>query len=71
VDVIKWVEDGHKIAEADVYRYPEFVLNTPPPAPISLPDTYFKRAQDVIDRQIQLGGVHLAALLNETLRGSR
>jgi nuclease S1 len=71
VDVVKWAEDGHKVAEADVYRYAEFTPSGPPASPISLDAAYIKRAQGVIDRQLKLGGVHLAALLNETLGKSR
>jgi hypothetical protein len=67
VDVIRWVEDGHRIAAADAYHYPEFSVTAPPATAISLSDAYLKRAQADIDRQLEIGGVHLAALLNETL----
>jgi len=71
VDVVKWVEDGHKVAETDVYHYAGFSTSGPPAAPISLDEAYIKRAQAVIDSQLKLGGVHLAALLNETFGKSR
>jgi hypothetical protein len=67
VDVIRWVEAGHKLAEVDTYCYAEFVPGAPPALAITLNDDYWKRAQVVVDRQLQLGGVHLAALLNETI----
>lgn len=67
VDVIRWAEASHKVGVADVYHYPEFAAGTNPASPINLDDAYFRQAKADIDRQLQLGGVHLAALLNETL----
>jgi hypothetical protein len=71
VDVVRWVEDAHKIGVADVYNFPGFVPTGPPASPIALDDAYYKRAQTAIDRQLQLAGVRLAALLNETLGPTR
>jgi hypothetical protein len=69
VAVIRWAEDAHKVGVADVYHYPEFVVGANPASPINLDDAYVKRAKDVIDRQLQLAGVHLAALLNGAIGG--
>ena len=71
VDVVRWVEDAHRIGVADVYTFPGFVATGPPSSPITLDDAYYKRAQIAIDRQLQLAGVRLAALLNETLVPTR
>ena len=54
-------------AEAVVYQYPEFVRGVPPAAPIRLSEAYWQRAAPVVDRQLTLGGLRLAALLNATL----
>jgi hypothetical protein len=67
VNVIRWAEDSHRVGAADVYHYPEFAVDRSPTGNINLDDEYVKRAKADIDRQLQLGGVHLAALLNETL----
>jgi hypothetical protein len=71
VDVVRWVEDAHKIGVADAYNFPGFVPTGPPATPVTLDDSYYKRAQTAIDRQLQLAGVRLAALLNETLSPAR
>ena len=61
LDVVKWAEGNHDIALKVVYRYPGFVPTGPPVNPVALDESYRKAAIEVIDRQLQLGGVRLAA----------
>ena len=67
LDVVKWVEANHDVAVRFVYRYPGFSAAGPPADPVRLDDTYRQAAAPVIDRQLQVGGVRLAALLNALL----
>jgi hypothetical protein len=67
VDPVAWALESHARAERYVYQYPEFVLNTPPPAPIRLSEDYWRRAAPVVDECLKLAGLRLAALLNEVL----
>ena len=67
VDPRAWALESHARAEAVVYQYPEFVKGTPPTAPIRLTEAYWQRAAAVVDEQLKLGGVRLAAMLNTTL----
>jgi S1/P1 Nuclease len=65
VDVVRWAESAHRAGVESTYAFPEFTRGASPPAPIRLDDAYYRRAQEAVDRQLLLGGVHLAALLNE------
>ncbi|HXT68289.1 MAG TPA: S1/P1 nuclease [Vicinamibacterales bacterium] len=67
LDTVKWAEGNHDIALKVVYRYPGFAPTGPPTNPVVLDEAYRKAAIEVIDRQLQLGGVRLAALLNSLL----
>lgn len=67
-NVVSWSEASHKIAEDVVYKYPQFVKDETPKEPITLDQAYLKRAEPIIDRQLQLAGARLAVLLNATLR---
>ncbi|HSF99763.1 MAG TPA: S1/P1 nuclease [Vicinamibacterales bacterium] len=67
LDPLAWVLESHARAETYVYDYPEFVKDTPPPAPIRLAESYWQRAAPVVDERLTLGGLRLAALLNDTL----
>jgi len=55
---VDWALDAHKLAVDVVYVLPE---------DFKLGDDYYRRALPVVDRQLALAGVRLAALLNEIL----
>lgn len=67
LDVVKWAEGNHDIATKVVYRYLGFSPAGPPAEPVALDESYRKSALTTIDRQLQIGGVRLAALLNALL----
>ena len=67
LEVVKWVEANHEVAVRFVYRYPGFSPAGPPADPVGLDEAYRQAAAPVIDRQLQIGGARLAALLNSLL----
>lgn len=67
LDVVKWVEGNLDVAVRVVYRYPGFSASGPPAMPITLDAAYRAAAAPVIDRQLELGGARLAALLNSLI----
>jgi len=67
VNVVQWVEQAHAAAVEAVYRYPGFAAGQTPSSPVVLDAAHRARALKVINRQLQLAGVHLAAILNATL----
>lgn len=67
LDVVKWVQSNHDVAVRVVYRYAGFTPTGPTPEPVTLDEAYRQAAAPVIDRQLQLGGARLAALLNSLL----
>ena len=69
LDVVKWVEGNHDVATKIVYGYPGFTPAGPPTTAITLDAAYRAAAATVIDRQLQLGGARLAALLNSLIGG--
>jgi hypothetical protein len=69
LDVVKWAEESHAVAVHVVYHYPEFSIGGPPKDPITLSDAYRATAVTTIDRQIEIGGARLAALLNSLFTG--
>ena len=71
LDVVKWVEGNYDVARRVVYRYPGFAPTGPPAEPITLDPAYRVAAAPVIDRQLQLGGARLAALLNSLIGTGR
>lgn len=70
LDVVKWAEDSHDTAVGVAYHYPSFSLTGPGPDPITLDDAYRAAAMTAIERQFELAGARLAALLNAILGGS-
>ena len=70
LDVVKWAEGNHDVATKIVYNYPAFSPAGPPTTAIALDPAYRTAAAQVIDRQLQLGGARLAALLNSLFVGS-
>jgi hypothetical protein len=68
LDPIMWAEQSHDTAVRVTYAYPSFSPAGPGPDPIALNDAYRTRAVAAIDRQLQLGGHRLAALLNSLLK---
>lgn len=64
LDVVKWAEESHALAEARVYAYPGFSPAGPPANPIVLDESYRAQALLAIDRQMSIAGVRLAAILN-------
>ena len=69
LDVVKWVEESHEAGVRVVYRYPGFVTTGPPADPVALSEDYRARARPVIDRQLQVAGARLGAMLNAILAG--
>jgi hypothetical protein len=67
LDVVKWVEGNHIVATQVVYRYPGFTPAGPPATAVTLDAAYRIATAPVIDRQLQLAGARLAALLNSLL----
>jgi hypothetical protein len=67
LDVVKWAEGNHEVATQVVYRYPGFAPTGPPATAIALDPAYRMAAAKIIDRQLQLGGARLAALLNSLI----
>jgi hypothetical protein len=55
---VDWALEAHKLAVDVVYVLPE---------DLKLGEEYYRRALPVVDRQLALAGVRLAALLNEVL----
>jgi hypothetical protein len=70
LDVVAWLEDNHDVAVRTVYTYPGFTPTGPPADPVTLDEAYRAAAMPVIDRQLQLGGARLAALLNALIGGT-
>lgn len=68
VDVVAWAEDSHRTALEAAYGFAEFTPGSPPAAPIRLTPDYLARASRIVDRQLQLAAVHLAAFLNDAFR---
>lgn len=68
LDVVKWSEEAHAVAERVAYRYPGFSPAGPPRETVALDAAYRDTALSVIDRQLERGGARLAALLNILLR---
>ena len=68
IDLVRWSEDAHALAVQFAYAYPGFSTTGPPAAPVALNAEYQAHARPVIDRQLQLAGVRLAAVLNQALR---
>jgi len=64
LDVVKWVEEGHEVGVRFVYTYPSFSATGPGTDPITLDEPYRAAAITAIDRQLQLAGARLAALIN-------
>lgn len=67
VDLVGWSEQAHALAEQFAYSYAGFSSAGPPAAPIALDRAYMQRARPVVDRQLQLAGARLAAVLNQCL----
>ncbi len=65
MDVVMWAEESRDLAARVAYRYPSFSLTGPGPDPISLDDAYRAAAMVAIDRQLELAGARVAALLND------
>jgi len=68
IDFVKWAEDAHRMAVDVVYAFPEFTPGAPPKEPVRLGDAYFRRSLVTVDRQLELAGVRLAAVLNDALK---
>jgi len=63
--VPEWAEDSHRAAQKMVYaRLPKVAPGTPE----SLGTVYEKKADPLIEEQLEKGGVRLAAVLNELFR---
>lgn len=67
VNVVRWVEQAHAAAVQAVYRYPGFTAGETPSSPVMLDAAYRANALTVISHQLELAGIHLAAILNATL----
>jgi hypothetical protein len=71
LDVVKWVEAHHDLALRAVYTYPGFAPTGPPADLITLDAAYRDAALPIIERQLQLGGARLAALVNSLIGEKR
>ena len=67
LDVVKWAEGNHDVAIQIVYHYPGFTPDGPPTTAVTLDAAYRVAAAKTIDRQLELGGARLAALLNSLI----
>ena len=67
LDVVRWAEGNHDLATQVVYHYPGFTPAGPPATAITLAAAYRDAAVKAIDRQLQLGGARLAALLTSLI----
>ena len=63
-DLIQWAEQSHTLAETVAYHYPGFSRTGPPADLITLDQPYRDAALKTIDRQIEVAGARLAAVLN-------
>jgi hypothetical protein len=64
LDVVRWADESHDVATHSVYRYPKFSPDGPPTDPVELDEAYRAAATAAIDRQLEVAGARLAALLN-------
>ena len=64
LDVERWVLESNRIGRQSVYAYPSFTAGTTGADAIALDDAYRTTAVATIDRQLQVAGVRLGALLN-------
>jgi hypothetical protein len=76
-NVIAWAEDSHALAKSGAYRLPSKTVKTStrgfqkkdsqgqPMDIVVLDEKYFTDNMPVVERQLQLGGVRLARILNE------
>jgi nuclease S1 len=71
LDVIAWAEESHDVARRVAYHYPGFSLAGPPGEPVTLDAAYRAAAMTAIDRQLELSGARLGALLNALWRSGR
>jgi hypothetical protein len=71
IDIVRWAEDSHAIAERITYGYPGFKAGAPPVDPITLDEPYRAKAADAIDQQLRLAGQRLASILNVSFAVSR
>ena len=68
IDVVKWSEESHALAERVAYHYPGFSPAGPPHESVALDAAYRDVALARIDQQLERGGARLAALLNALWR---
>jgi hypothetical protein len=64
LDVERWVLESNRIGRQAVYVYPSFAAGTTGADAIALDEAYRTTAVATIDRQLQVAGVRLGALLN-------
>jgi hypothetical protein len=67
IDIVKWSEDGHALAERVAYHYPGFSPAGPPQNAVTLDAAYREAALLTIDQQLERAGTRLAALVNQAL----
>lgn len=68
IDFVAWSLSAHHLAEKFAYQYAGFAQGNPPSAPVGISADYERQAQPVIDRQLELAGARLAAVLNDAFR---
>jgi hypothetical protein len=64
-DFVGWAEETHKLGVSVAYAYPDFLPRALPIQAVTLSQAYQADAIRIIDRQLQVAGVRLAAVLNE------
>jgi hypothetical protein len=62
-DVVKWTLETHALGRR-AYGYPEFRPGAPPSQPIRLTPGYVLQATALVEQQLTVAGVRIAALLN-------
>jgi hypothetical protein len=64
LDVERWVLESNRAGREAVYAYPSFKVGAPGADPIALDEAYRTTAVAAIDRQLQVAGVRLGALMS-------
>jgi hypothetical protein len=67
LDPVSWAMESHDIAAKIVYPGVVAAGAEPSKEPVALGEDYDRRAWPVVQQRLQLGGLRLAALLNQAL----
>ncbi|MBS0297417.1 MAG: hypothetical protein JSR45_14000 [Proteobacteria bacterium] len=67
-DMKAWTRESFSVAKAAVYKLPVHGACDSQSQPVTLPEEYQMRAQRVVSKQLERGGLHLTFVLNEALQ---